>query len=1448
MKVFFLASVLFLLGCLHTSTAYSYSGGISGVHGFGTTTPSTCANSGCHTAAVYGENGLNWTNGSGGAEPTSITVGNATSFGLKLTRVLSLGMGFNVAARKNTGDSKFGGFTATGIQKIIATNEITHVSSQSPTTEWQWTFTPDELADFKLWGCVNQVNNDASNAGDGRPVCGTRSISVTNTTPVTTNDSGGLLTIGEHGNVTDFDVFSNDAKTDPDGHTVTFNSFGTLPTNVTNPSGTNISFSPPANTYDFLDTGESQNIALTYTLKDSWSTSTAGTVTIRVNGENDAPIITEGPESIAQAINEDNSLALTLNATDVESNALTWSIASQPTTGTGSATTTSGAGNSNVIGYTPPANYIGPASFVVQVTDDGTGLLTDTITVNVTVGSVNDAPIITEGDGPILRAIDEDNSPTAFALTLNATDVENNTLTWSIASQPTTGTGSATTTSGAGNSNVIGYTPPANYIGPASFVVQVTDDGTGLLTDTITVNVTVGSVNDAPIITEGDGPILRAIDEDNSPTAFALTLNATDVENNTLTWSIASQPTTGTGSATTTSGAGNSNVIGYTPPANYIGPASFVVQVTDDGTGLLTDTITVNVTVGSVNDAPIITKGDGPMLLIIDEDNSPSAFNLMLNATDADLSDILTWSVSSHASNGIATASGTGISKAIAYTPNLNYNGVDSFTVQVSDGVLTDTILVDLTINPRNDGLAIIAVGPQSSTEGTLLTFSPVVEDPDDVNNGTDISWTFVSGKQAGMSLSNIGVFTWTVPLGPPAVFGQTYVVTIRAADDLSHGVIADDDTFVITINPPDTDGDLVADYDDLCLTISDATNADNDGDGTAGSDGGTNVGGDVCDLDDDNDGIPDTFEAANGLDSFDAADAALDADGDGISNLDEFLAGSNLNFAIITIDSTGYLTPYTLVKPEPTIVAAGATAVTGSATGVTTVAVGIDTAYRAGHYDVTWTAFNSSDTSLGTSVQSFDVRPIVSFAADQLSDETGTVTVKATLNGQAANYPVVVTYNVSGTADSSDHNAVPGSFSFTSPNQISNFSFEILADTLVEGTETVVFTLVSVVNAVISSDATHTVSIVEGNAVPAVNLRLSQNGNTVSKAYVSEGAVTVDALVTDPNSAQTHSFDWSRTSNSLLPPTDNTVTNWTFIPTVGNHLIGLVVIDSGSPSLSNTISQIINVSVDAVPTLKDLNGNDIDSDGDSVLDIDEGFGDSDQDGIPDYLDAQSNGAADQHLIPNQTAATDNATWFLVQTEPGIKILTGNTSRASNNSGAIVTDANIGSFGSALGGAPLNASDDFEHVGGIYDFELSGLVPGRSANIVIPLQSAIPIDASFRKFKSDTGWSGFVADNNNRVSSAPGILGTCPETGSSQYIDGLVAFSNCLQLTIQDGGPNDADGVANGVIKDPGSLSITLKSPVTPTVRGSGRIDIVMLLGLFLLICCRVCAYNRINC
>ena len=88
------------------------------------------------------------------------------------------------------------------------------------------------------------------------------------------------------------------------------------------------------------------------------------------------------------------------------------------------------------------------------------------------------------------------------------------------------------------------------------------------------------------------------------------------------------------------------------------------------------------------------------------------------------------------------------------------------------------------------------------------------------------------------------------------------------------------------TPTPLDSDGDGEPDTTDNCLSVPNGGQANNDHDAQ----------GDACDSDDDNDGMPDSYEISNGLNPLDDpldTDAGLDKDGDELTNLTEFQLGT---------------------------------------------------------------------------------------------------------------------------------------------------------------------------------------------------------------------------------------------------------------------------------------------------------------------------------------------------------------------------------------------------------------------------------------------------------------------------------------------------------------------------------------------------------------------------
>jgi uncharacterized repeat protein (TIGR01451 family) len=149
----------------------------------------------------------------------------------------------------------------------------------------------------------------------------------------------------------------------------------------------------------------------------------------------------------------------------------------------------------------------------------------------------------------------------------------------------------------------------------------------------------------------------------------------------------------------------------------------------------------------------------------------------------------------------------------------------------------------------------------------------------------------------------------------------------------------------------------------------------------------------------------------------------------------------------------------------------------------------------------------------------------------------------------------------------------------------------------------------------------------------------------------------------------------------------------------------------------------------------------------------------------------------------------------------------------------------------------------YQHLGYRVDFEIHNLdFAGQSIPVVIPLKAGvtIPANAVWRKYTTENGWNNFVENSANAIASATkDAEGNCPWPGALNWRAGLNAGDNCVRLIIQDGGPNDDDGIEDAVVRDPSTLAIKPTPVTVHTVgkgKGGGSISIWLLLGLFILL------------
>lgn len=503
------------------------------------------------------------------------------------------------------------------------------------------------------------------------------------------------------------------------------------------------------------------------------------TVTITITAVNDAP----SASADTYTINEDITLSvptstgLLSNDADLEGDALTALLVQQPTQGNLSLQT------NGAFQYVPAQDFFGTDTFTYKANDGKADSPVVTVTINVK--AVNDAPVAANNT----YFLDED---TAFQASIdqslwqNDHDVDTPSDQWgtSIVQSPTHGTLQM------GTFGQFTYTPNPDFNGLDTFQYQLSD---GQSTSNIaTVTLDVSPVNDPPIARNDT----YATDEDQSLSisASGVLANDADPEGVTMIASLKASPA---------NGALNFQPDGsfvYTPKADFYGTDTFTYFV-QDAAGAPSPDATVTITVRSVNDAPVTTSDRYTAL----EDQTLTvsiAEGVLANDRDID-SATLTATLVSGTTKGTLSFQSDG---SFAYTPQLNVTGSDSFTYRVSDGALSATTSVSLSITPVNDAPTINKPANQSALTNQPVTVTLAGIGPgggaDEANQSVTISAQSSNTAlvdASGISLSGISGGQATLVLTPKT--GQTGVTTITvSAKDGQAGNGQTDVSFTLTV------------------------------------------------------------------------------------------------------------------------------------------------------------------------------------------------------------------------------------------------------------------------------------------------------------------------------------------------------------------------------------------------------------------------------------------------------------------------------------------------------------------------------------------------------------------------------------------------------------------------------------------------------------------------
>lgn len=265
----------------------------------------------------------------------------------------------------------------------------------------------------------------------------------------------------------------------------------------------------------------------------------------------------------------------------------------------------------------------------------------------------------------------------------------------------------------------------------------------------------------------------------NEDTAATGTLRASDADDDALSFTIAVNGSKGKAVITNSS----TGAFTYTPTADANGTDTFTFVAHDGTTYSNIGTTTVNI--AAVNDQPVVTSSS----LTTPEDTPVSSG---VAATDPD-NDPLAFTIGTNGSLGTAviTNSGTG---AFTYTPHADQNGSDSFTVNVSDGTVSKSATVSVTITAAND--APTAVNDiAAATSGVPVTI-PVLANDSDIDGDTVSlaqalptahGTTSISGSDiiytSEASFSGEDTFTYTVSDGKGGSATGSVTITVTPQD-----------------------------------------------------------------------------------------------------------------------------------------------------------------------------------------------------------------------------------------------------------------------------------------------------------------------------------------------------------------------------------------------------------------------------------------------------------------------------------------------------------------------------------------------------------------------------------------------------------------------------------------------------------------------------------------
>ncbi|XP_046571396.1 cadherin-23-like, partial [Haliotis rubra] len=450
------------------------------------------------------------------------------------------------------------------------------------------------------------------------------------------------------------------------------------------------------------------------------------------------------------------------------------------------AATDSDAGNDGAVTFTLLSTT------AVRASDGGTPAKTVDRTFTISVADYND-------NAPVFTSAPYSNSPLETATTAGATIVAvaatdadaTSTLAYAIEFGDTTRF--QFNASGLELITAINPDSPAND--PDYYVLRiiVTDGGTPELTGTTSVTVSVVAVNDHDPAFAAGFPSTVSFAENTAVGTVIETVAAIDLDagsDGQITYSITNGNTNNDFTIDPAFG-----IITQQNPLNFETTPSYTLQVTaSDGGGTVRSAITtVTITVTNINDN-LPSCASYAVFVTVLESSSVNDVVTTLSCTDADTSDVLSYTIiSGNADGKFALNGGTG-SLSLAATVDYD-SATTSYTlqIQVSDGTNSRTVTVYVDVGAVNEATPTFATPfptvsvSESDPPGTTV-HTYTAADSDYVPHAVT-TYTISTVTQGGLSLFSIDPSSAVITLASSVDYDalpagtKFYLLTLTAAD-----------------------------------------------------------------------------------------------------------------------------------------------------------------------------------------------------------------------------------------------------------------------------------------------------------------------------------------------------------------------------------------------------------------------------------------------------------------------------------------------------------------------------------------------------------------------------------------------------------------------------------------------------------------------------------------